>query len=272
MKLEDGTPLLYNRGFLFSDQVVESFVVNEGEILFWEAHYFRLMASMRILRMKIPMEFTPEYLEGAILDTLNGGNTSGTAQGQIAIWRSGAPGSAEEKVTYTIMTKAWDGWIDGDGEKLGLTLFKDHKLCPGLLSSVHGQGEMVYVLGRIFARGNGFDAALVMNADNSVVGSTRGAIFIVQDRTVVTPPIQDGVYNDVYRNTAIKLLKNIPGMLLVEKSVTAFDISKADEVFAVACELGVSAFATFRKSVYTKEVSVKVRDSLAREMKLVNSG
>ncbi len=41
-----------------------------GKILFWEDHYFRLMASMRIMRMEIPMNFTMEFLEAQILETL----------------------------------------------------------------------------------------------------------------------------------------------------------------------------------------------------------
>ena len=41
-----------------------------GKIYFWEDHYFRLMASMRILRMEIPMNFTQEYLEKQILATI----------------------------------------------------------------------------------------------------------------------------------------------------------------------------------------------------------
>ncbi len=42
----------------------------DGQIQFWEEHYFRLMAAMRILRMSIPMTYTPEYLEQEILRTL----------------------------------------------------------------------------------------------------------------------------------------------------------------------------------------------------------
>jgi branched-chain amino acid aminotransferase len=39
------------------------------KIFFWEDHYFRLMASMRIMRMDIPMDFTMEFLEAQILKT-----------------------------------------------------------------------------------------------------------------------------------------------------------------------------------------------------------
>ena len=59
-----------NRGFQFGDAVFETIRVVQGKILFWEEHYFRLMASMRILRMEIPMNFTLEYLQEEIYKTL----------------------------------------------------------------------------------------------------------------------------------------------------------------------------------------------------------
>ena len=44
----------FNRGILYGDGVFETIKAVNGKLLFWEDHYFRLMASMRILRMEIP--------------------------------------------------------------------------------------------------------------------------------------------------------------------------------------------------------------------------
>ena len=56
-----------NRGFLVGDAVFETIKVVNNQVLFLEDHYFRLMASMRICRMEIPMLFTMEYFEEQIL-------------------------------------------------------------------------------------------------------------------------------------------------------------------------------------------------------------
>ena len=61
---------LENRGFTYGDAIFETIKFNNRP-LFWEAHYFRLMASMRIMRMKIPMKFTPEFLEAEIMDLID---------------------------------------------------------------------------------------------------------------------------------------------------------------------------------------------------------
>ena len=48
----------FNRGFSYGDALFETVKVVGDKLLFWEDHYFRLMASMRLLRMEIPMTFT----------------------------------------------------------------------------------------------------------------------------------------------------------------------------------------------------------------------
>ena len=59
-----------NRGFNYGDALFETIKASHGKLLFWEDHYFRLMASMRIMRMEIPMHFTMQYLESQIQELL----------------------------------------------------------------------------------------------------------------------------------------------------------------------------------------------------------
>jgi branched-chain amino acid aminotransferase len=59
----ENNSLYTNRGFLYGDAVFETLKIVDKKILFWEDHYFRLMASMRIIRMEIPMHFTLEFFE-----------------------------------------------------------------------------------------------------------------------------------------------------------------------------------------------------------------
>ena len=58
---------LHNRAFAYGDAVTDVSKYSYQQLLFWEEHYLRLMAGMRILRMDIPMVFSMEYLEEEIL-------------------------------------------------------------------------------------------------------------------------------------------------------------------------------------------------------------
>ncbi len=59
-----------NRGLRYGDSLFETIRVVNGKTFFWEEHYLRLMSSMRILRMEIPMNFTMEHLEDQIVKTI----------------------------------------------------------------------------------------------------------------------------------------------------------------------------------------------------------
>ena len=68
---QDSNILTQNRGFLYGDAVFETVKIVNSKVLFVEDHYFRLMASMRVVRMEIPMNFTMEYFEEQILNGLD---------------------------------------------------------------------------------------------------------------------------------------------------------------------------------------------------------
>ena len=48
--------------FLKAIRVSESIRYEHGSFLFWEQHYFRMMAALRRMRFPIPISFTPEQL------------------------------------------------------------------------------------------------------------------------------------------------------------------------------------------------------------------
>src|SRR5690606_3021927 len=84
---ENETISIHNRGLNYGDAVFETLRFSGGKIYFWEDHYFRLMASMRILRMEIPMNFTMEFLEEQILKTINSAeNKESTFRKKLWFW------------------------------------------------------------------------------------------------------------------------------------------------------------------------------------------
>ena len=42
--------------------LIESIRYEQGSFLFWEHHYFRMMAALRRMRFPIPISYTPENL------------------------------------------------------------------------------------------------------------------------------------------------------------------------------------------------------------------
>src|SRR6056300_1183974 len=79
---------LENRGFAYGDALFETIKVSHSKVLFLEDHYFRLMASMRIMRMEIPMNFTMEYMEEQMLMTIEAnGFSKSAARAKLTVFR-----------------------------------------------------------------------------------------------------------------------------------------------------------------------------------------
>jgi branched-chain amino acid aminotransferase len=85
---KDATVLTNNRAFLYGDGVFETIKILNNKILFLEDHYFRLMSSMRVVRMEIPMNFTMEYLEEQILSTVNANSLLSSSRARITVYRN----------------------------------------------------------------------------------------------------------------------------------------------------------------------------------------
>ena len=86
--VNESNQLSNNRGFLFGDAVFETLRVISNYIPFWEDHYFRLMASMRVLRFNIPDNFTPEFLKNQILQLHSKCNLGLNSRIRITVYRN----------------------------------------------------------------------------------------------------------------------------------------------------------------------------------------
>lgn len=251
-----------NRGLRYGDAVFETIRVNAGQVLFWEDHYLRLMASMRILRMEIPMEFTMEFLEDKIFDTLKKNDLfDKVARVRLTVFRKdgGLYTPQDRGVDYIIeageVAQPFYQLSDQDYE---VELFKDHYMAPGLLSSVKSNNRSLNVLAGIFASENDYHNCLLLNTDKKVVEAINGNLFLVKGNTVKTPPVSDGCINGVMRKTLKDIIDKTDDLTLEEGSISPFELQKADELFITNVVSGIIPVSKYRKKNFEKEVSKKL--------------
>ena len=93
-----------NRGFLYGDAVFETIKIADSKVLLLEEHYFRLMSSMRILRMEIPQNFTMEFFDAQLLLAAEAAKCSESARVRITMFRNdgGLYLPQSRKCTYVI--------------------------------------------------------------------------------------------------------------------------------------------------------------------------
>ncbi|GGG10149.1 aminotransferase class IV [Dokdonia pacifica] len=248
-----------NRGLLYGDGVFETIKAVNSKLLFWEDHYFRLMASMRILRMEIPMEFTPELLEEQLIDTLKASDLSDKpARIRITVYRNegGAYLPEDRGVGYFIQAKEISNpfYVLSD-TPYEVELYKDHYVNADILSTLKTTNKVLHVTGSIFAEDNGYDNCLLINNKKNVVEALQGNIFLVKGTHIKTPPLDDGCLRGIIRKQLLAILPLMNEYTFEEASISPFELQKADELFITNVIKGIRPITKYRKKTYTTTVA-----------------
>ena len=253
--LTDNTNLTLeqNRGFLYGDAVFETLKVIDGKILFAEDHYFRLMASMRIIRMEIPMHFTMEYMEEQVKALTENLEISASARARVTFFRK--PGGLYLPTTndaeFIITAEAIaEPLYSLNEDTYEVDLFKDFYVTKQLLSTLKTTNKMVQITGSIFAYENGLNNCLLINDDKNVIEALQGNIFMLKGNKLVTPPITDGCLNGIMRKQILSIARKTEGLEVSEESISPFDLQKADEIFITNVIKGIQPITKYRKKEY----------------------
>ncbi|HZW78069.1 MAG TPA: aminotransferase class IV [Flavobacteriaceae bacterium] len=250
---------IYNRGLNYGDALFETMRYSAGKIIFWEDHYFRLMASMRMLRMEIPMNFTMEFLQEEVQKIVK--DDENALRIKIIIYRKEGgkynPTSREIEYLITKETLKEDHYLL-DVSSYEIELYKDFAVSSGLLSGLKTTNKLINVLGSIFAEENHYQNCLLLNESKNVVEALNANVFLVFGKTIVTPPLTDGCLNGILRKKLIGILKADPDYEMVERSVSPFELQKADEIFLTNVITGIRPVTKYRKKEFITETSEKM--------------
>jgi branched-chain amino acid aminotransferase len=254
-----------NRGFLVGDAVFETIKVVNNQVLFLEDHYFRLMATMRICRMEIPMLFTMEYVEAQILELIDVLHPSAAFRVRFSVYRTGggfyAPLSNEVAFVVTAMPLE-SVHYSIEKEDYEIELYKDFHVSKQLLSTLKTNNKLLQVLGTIYAKENGYDNCLLLNEDKNIVEALQNNIFMKMGNVISTPPIAEGCINGIMRKQVLAILSKMEGYQVKEAVISPFDLQKADELFLTNVISGIQPITKYRKKSYTLDFSIIVLEQL----------
>jgi branched-chain amino acid aminotransferase len=262
---EDANILTQNRAFLYGDAVFETVKIINNKILFLEDHYFRLMSSMRVVRMEIPMNFTMEYLEEQILSLVAKNQVVHSSRARITVYRNdgGYYLPQNNMVSFIIHSLALENTFYSIEKKYyEVDLYKDFYITKQLLSSIKTTNKIINITGSIFAHENGLDNCLLLNDSKNVVEALQGNIFMLQGNKLTTPPVSEGCLNGVMRKQILSLAKKIKNLEVVEEVISPFDLQKADELFITNVIKGIQPITQYRKKEFSTNISVELLEKL----------
>ena len=141
-------------------------------------------------------------------------------------------------------------------------LFKDFHVSKHLLSTLKTNNKMINVVASVFTKENGFDNCLLINDDKNVVEAINGNIFMKMGNQLITPPTSDGCLNGIIRKQIIAIASKMENIEMIEKSISPFDLQKADELFISNVITGIQPITKYRKKEFTSELSKEIIELL----------
>lgn len=255
-----------NRGLRYGDSLFETIRVVNGKIFFWEDHYLRLMASMRILRMEIPMNFTMEFLEERIRAVIIANRLENNpVRVRFTVFRKngGRYLPITNDISFIIETEVLESpFFMLETDAYEIELFKDFYINPDMLTTLKTNNRLIHVLGSIYADENGYRNCLLLNNEKKVVEALNGNLFLVSGNLIKTPPLKDGCINGIIRKKLIGILGALDQYVFEEDHISPFELQKADELFITNAIAGIRPVSKYRKKEYGTTVAMNLLGKL----------
>jgi len=268
--LDESDQLSNNRGFLYGDAVFETLKIVNNKILFWEDHYFRLMSSMRIIRLDIPETYTPEFLKENIIKIHQKKSLTGNSRVRITVFRYSSGKYRPESNTSSFIISSEEvresNYILNNGD-YKVDLFKDFYLDNQLISSIKSNNKIINVVASIYSNENGLKNCILLNKDKMVVEFINSNIFTVNQGKIYTPKLSSGCLNGVMRKNLINILR-LNSFEVFEEDISTFDLTKSDEIFGTNIIQGLFSVTNYRNKNYSNSISLKILNLLNNHINL----
>ena len=261
---------LINRAFLFGDSVFETIKIVNNKICFWEDHYLRLMSSLRIIRIEIPILYTPEYFEDQILKTISRVSKNFSGRVRLSIFRSGeglyTPKSMEPTFIIHCFQQDKLFFEIESSSSYKVDLFKDYYVNDNLLSNLKTNNKIINVLAAIYSKENEIDNCIILNSKKNVVEFLNGNLFLIKDNIIKTPPLSSGCLRGVMRKKIIDYIKFFDKLTLKEIDISPFELLSADEIWVTNSIKGIIPVTDYRKKSLSNTIAAEFVNFLNKKI------
>lgn len=239
---------LINRAFLYGDAVWVSFFVRNGQLIMAEESYFFLMASMRKMRMNIPLSYTLEFFQALFeREVLEKGIRNGIIQMMAYRKQEEKPLPKSATAFYFEVEESEDILgIQGDIE---LDLIKEINVNANLLSNIRvHSAENIYAT--IYAKENDLDDVIFLNPNKKIARSIFGNLLFLQDNVIKIPKQTEGAYISPLMENFVTFVHKNKLADIEEAEIIAFESQKAEEILRISDEKGVHSVSKIRNKTF----------------------
>ena len=239
---------LINRSFLYGDSVWVSFFVRNGQLIMAEESYFFLMASMRKMRLNIPLSYTLEFFQELFRrEVLDQGIQNGIIQLMVYRKQEDKPLPKSETAFYFEIEESND-ILDIKGN-IELDLIKEINVNANLLSNIRvHSAENIYA--EIYAKENDLDDVILLNPNKKIARSIFGNLLFLQDNVIKIPKQTEGAYISPLMENFVTFIHKNKLAEIEEAEIIAFESQKAEEILRISDEKGIHLVSKIRNKSF----------------------
>ena len=197
-------------------------------------HYVRLLQGAKMLLMDIP--YSSDDLCEITIDLIK------KSQYQQDLYIRPLVYKSEELVAnlklqelssdFALMMVPFGAYLESDGALKCCTSswrrVDDTIIPPRVKISGHYVNS---ILAKTEATLAGFDEAIMLTQDGYVSEGSGENLFLINQNTLITPPVADNNLTGITRDSAIKIAKEELGLQILERRIRRSELYFADEVF-----------------------------------------
>lgn len=240
-----------------------------------EEHVDRLFKSAKLYSMK--MQFTKKQISDGIIKTVKAGGLKECYIRPLAYYGYGTMGltPTQNKVDVAIACWEWKmgeskaGKFEGARCKISSWIKIDSRSQPMQAKAASNYANAA--LARIEALDNGYDEAIMLNANGKIVEGSAENIFIVKDDVILTPPLTAGGLEGITRDSVIQIIEENGGYV-IERDLDRDDLYSADEIFMTGTAAEVKSVTQVDKVQIGNGKMGKITSALQKSFSDVTSG
>jgi len=249
---------------LHTNLSVLEFLRFENEtILFWELHYFRIIAGLRRHRFEIPMNYTMDYLGAEVFKLMNlkfSKGDSALIKFQFIPYKDSIGfliSFSEVKSFNKIESK----------ENYVVDLFKEGNVQANNLSNLSTTNSTLYNIAKRYAIENGFDDCIILNDQKNLAETIQGTLYLLQEDKIFTSTLNCGCQDFVLRSAFNEWLEKKQKLFeLIEKEISPFELQKSNEVMVLSLIYGGQGISRYRRSTYISNQLKKLFNSFIQDL------
>lgn len=256
---------LPNRAFHQGDVITEVIHAYATEPQFLTRHIQKLVASMDLLSMHVPVHFNAPDLTLLISKLLRKNRHFGGAAVRMAVYReSSSPETpARNQVSFVMDSRKLDRDFYGlNNPGLVIDVFRDLTRHAHPLSSIRNADPLLFLKAEQYCKQNKLDECVFLNAHGRIVETVHSSIFLVKDRSVFTPSVQEGCIPGVMRSVVAHLCSTSGFRTNDQSRLSPEAMDDADEVFLADAVNGLRWVGAYRQKRYYKRASQQLLNAL----------